>query len=270
MPSGDLPSTPARHPYETRTGALPDLVIIGAMKCGTTALHGYLDHHPDIAMSRPKELNFFFGAEQPPGQDDRRWANGNWHLGLVWYADQFPASAPLRGEASPGYTSPDHPEVAERMAAIIPGVRLIYLVRDPIERALSQYRHHRAEGTERRPLPQALTDPASQYVSRGRYHERLQPFLARFPQEQVLVVALEDLRRAPVATLRRVFGFVGAGETFRHTDVPDGWHTSDTLPHLDASLRARLQAALRDDVDRLRALVGGALPEWPLTTEPPR
>ena len=81
--------------------ALPTVVIIGAMKCGTTSLHRYLDLHPQAAMSRPKELNFFIG---PVAAGSADWARGNWHRGAAWYAAHFDPSAEVRGEASPGYT----------------------------------------------------------------------------------------------------------------------------------------------------------------------
>src|SRR5690606_11798413 len=106
--------------------ALPNLVVIGAMKCGTSALHALLDHHPEIAMSRPKELNFFLGDDGGASHD---WMLGNWRRGLRWYAGHFPVTARVRGESSPGYTSPAHPEAAGRMAAVIPDARLVYLVR---------------------------------------------------------------------------------------------------------------------------------------------
>jgi hypothetical protein len=153
--------------------ALPNLVVIGAMKCGTTSLHHYLDLHPEISMSRPKELNFFIGDDDGPGD----WRSGTWCRGAAWYAEHVDPAAPVRGEVSSGYTSPSFPYVPGRMAAVVPGL-LVYAVRDPITRAVSQYRHHRREGTEVRDLEEALLDPGSQYVSRGRYFQRLAPFLA--------------------------------------------------------------------------------------------
>jgi hypothetical protein len=245
-------------------GALPNVVLIGAMKCGTSALHAFLDRHPQIAMSEPKELNFFFGPVAGTGQDwDRGWAAGNWSRGVDWYAGHFPADAPVRGESSPGYTSPDHPDVAERMAATIPGARLIYLVRDPIARAVSQYHHHRDEGTERRPIGEAILDPASQYVSRGLYHERLRPFLSCFPPEQILVVAQEELRDRPAATLRRVFQHAGADDTFWCVSYVRDVDASDCeAPPLAPELRDRLASAFRDDTARLRALTGQPLRTW--------
>lgn len=158
----------------SRPGVLPNLIVIGAMKCGTTALHRYLDLHPEVAMSEPKELNFFFGPERLDERDEPAARSaGNWHRGVGWYAMQF-RPAPVRGEASPGYTSPSFPEAAERMARVVPEARLVYAVRDPVARAVSQYLHHRADGTERRPIEEALLDPASQYLARSLYHERLE------------------------------------------------------------------------------------------------
>ena len=256
---------------EPGRGALPDLVIIGAMKCGTTALHDLLARHPQIAMSRPKELNFFFG---PPGgaigvaaageaDATAGWSAGNWSRGLDWYTGHFDADAALRGESSPGYTSPDHPGVAQRMAATVPGARLVYLVRDPIARALSQYDHHRADGAERRELAEALTDPASQYLSRGRYHERLVPFLSHFDPGQIMVVAQEDLRHDQAATLRRIFGFLGADPSlWRGTGAPPPGSAGDRVAALDPRLRACLADALHDDAERLRAFTGQPLAAW--------
>lgn len=183
----------------TDLGLLPNLIVIGAMKCGTTALHRYLDLHPDVAMSEPKELNFFIGPERlAEGCEPPAWLAGNWHRGLEWYARQF-RPAPVRGEASPGYTSPSSPEAPERMARVLPGARLVYAVRDPVERAVSQYLHHRADGTERRPIEEALLDPSSQYVERGLYHARLEPYLKRFPPRADLYLCA---RRPPFGSAR--------------------------------------------------------------------
>jgi Sulfotransferase family len=243
---------------------LPNLIVIGAMKCGTTALHRYLDGHPAIAMSRPKELNFFFGPARGDPQEGEPvdWSRGNWHRGPAWYAAHFDPAAPVRGEASPGYTSPSYPEVAGRMAALVPSARLVYAVRDPVARAVSQYAHHCRDGTESRDLASALLDPGSQYVARGRYFERLAPFLAVGPGERIAVVAQEELRTDPWPTLRAVFA---------HVDVDDGWSPAVTerrneapapMSRLDEGLRHRLTDAFADDADRLRAFAGRDFPGW--------
>ncbi|WP_324277923.1 sulfotransferase [Blastococcus brunescens] len=245
------------------TGALPNLVLIGAMKCGTTSLHRYLDLHPDVAMSRPKELNFFLGPDRRPEQGTGRHA-GNWHRGPEWYAARFDADAPLRGEASPGYTSPDHPDVAGRMAELIPGAHLLYAVRDPIERAVSQYWHHRRDGTETREPAEALRDPASQYVSRGRYFQRLAPFLATGAfHGRITVVAREHLRDRPRATLRGLFGALGVDDGHWSTAMDQRRNAApERPPPVGEAVRRELRAALAEDAARFRDFTGEEFAEW--------
>ena len=243
------------------TGALPNLVIIGAMKCGTTSLHHYLDLHPDVAMSRPKELNFFIGPDH--GTAAPAWSQGNWHRGPDWYAARFDPAAPVRGEASPGYTSPSHPQVAGRMAALIPGARLVYAVRDPIRRAVSQYGHHCREGSETRSPEEALLDPGSQYISRGRYFERLAPFLAAGFGAQLAIVAQEQLHAQRRGTLRALFAHLGVDDGYWSDAMAERRNASpERPPRLTARLRERLAEALRDDAERLRAFAGREFPGW--------
>lgn len=241
---------------------LPELVVIGAMKAGTSALHRYLDDHPSIAMSGAKELNFFFGPDGAASADDG-WHRGNWHRGLDWYAAQHDQTAPVRGEASPGYTSPSHPEAAARMAAVLPDARLIHLVRDPLERAISQYRHHRREGTENRSMADALLDPESQYVARSRYAERLTPFLAVFPRDQLLVVAQEELLHDRPATLAQVYSFVGVDPAHWSPALDLRWHTAEGAPEAPGAELARdFAAAVRDDAEELQDLAGHRFGRW--------
>jgi hypothetical protein len=211
---------------------LPEVIVIGAMKAGTSAVHAYLDAHPDLAMSEPKELNSFNGPNMPPRRaTEPTRGSGNWHRGVDSYAAQFSSVAPVRGEVSPAYTSPTFPEVATRMASIVPDARLVYLVRDPFDRALSQYAHHRGEGSEARPVEEALLDPASQYVARSRFAERLTPFLGNRPsthpsQDSCTVhtsrrhgyVARMDTRHA----LQEVLPLGGPGMTGGHFSTSTG------------------------------------------------
>ena len=163
--------------------ALPNLVVIGGLKCGTTSLHHYLNLHPEIGMSRPKELNFFV-------------AELNWDLGRDWYASHFAASDSVRGESSPHYTNaPRFRGVAERMAELIPDARLMYVVRDPLDRAVSHYLHNVSGGYETRTLAEALAEPDSAYVHRSLYAMQLEPYLGRYPRERITIVAHEELRR---------------------------------------------------------------------------
>jgi hypothetical protein len=183
---------------------LPNLVVIGAARCGTTSVHHYLDAHPSIAMSRLKELHFFV-------------AESNWSRGLAWYESQFPdAGAAVRGETSPSYTHwPRTEGVPERIAATLPDVKLVYLVRDPVERTLSAYWNGVRGGHERRSFGEAVTPGSAQrWVVGSRYGTQLERFLAHFPQERILVVDFDDLAHRRAATLRRVFRYLGVDESF--------------------------------------------------------
>lgn len=194
-----MPDPHTTH-LRARGEPLVDFVAIGAMKCGTTSLHHHLSCHPALALPPEKEVNFFFG-DAPGG-------TGNLWRGSDWYRSRFPHGARLRGDVSPGYTSPDHPGVAARLSEAAPQAKLLYLVRDPLDRAVSQHRHHQRDGAEPRSLRDALTDPASHYVLRSRYADRLAPFLDRFPPEQIAVVELHDLQARTSETLASVCRFL--------------------------------------------------------------
>lgn len=242
---------------------LPTTIVIGAMKCGTTALHRYLGAHPEIAMAPVKEANYFFGPDTAPDDDPENWwRHGQWHRGRAWYESLFDGRCPVRGECSPGYTAPGHPEVARRMADLVPDVRLVYLVRDPVARAVSQWRHHVRDGTEPRPVEDAVLDPASQYVARSRYFERVTPFLEHFDREQLLVVVQERLLRDRRAQLRRVYAHVGADPAFWDDSLGQRVHASAEAGTTDA-LRSAVWERVADDVARLSELLHDPLPEWP-------
>ena len=277
-----------------RAGALPNLIVIGGLKCGTTSLHHYLNLHPEIAMSRPKELNFFV-------------AELNWELGPDWYASHFDRAAAVRGETSPHYTNmPRFEGVAERMRATLgDDARLIYMVREPLERILSHYLHNLGGGYESRSIEQALSDPDSAYVARSRYAMQLRPYLDAFDRERILIVANEDLAGRREQTVRQVFEFCGVDAGFTSEQFGREWETGsgkadggfrlmdravrlpglraldrnfDRLPEplrwrverlvhdpekgkaakpeLPAELRARLQSLLAEDVAELERIAG--------------
>lgn len=242
---------------------LPEVIVIGAMKCATSAVHRYLDAHPDVAMSEPKELNFFSGpAEPPPSDPGTWWSEGQWHRGISWYAAQFDPSAKVRGESSPAYTSPAFPKAPARMAATVPEVRLVYLVRDPVDRALSQYAHHVRDGTERRPAEEALLDPSSQYLARSRYHERVSPYLSRFPRDQIHVIVQERLEDDRKRQLALLYEHVGVEPYWRDDAHARRFHVGTRKPNVPAALREEFRAAVQADTERLRALLNDDLIEW--------
>jgi len=266
------------------SGALPTFVIIGAQKCGTTALHAYLARHPQVSMSRPKELDFFV-------------EDGNWARGVDWYRSKFDPQARARGESSPNYTAHPHiPGVPERMAELVPDARLIFMVRDPVDRVRANWIHTYSNRVEHRPMREAVLEQGSEYVSRSRYHMQLSRYLEHYPMERILILEQEELLSARRQTLKRVFGFVGVRENVwretykeerletsaRRRKTPLGafaarqvsprmwrrmrhrWPLSRPFEHpeIDHGLRAEIAALVRDDIARLRQLTGREFASW--------
>jgi hypothetical protein len=185
-------------------GALPNLIVIGAQKCGTSVLHYYLSLHPEVSMSRPKELNFFI--------EER-----NWPRGLDWYRGHFDPEARVRGEASPNYSAyPQHEGVPERMHSVLPDAKLIYMIRDPLERIAAHWVHNYAKRREKGSLAETLTHPNTSYLTRSMYAMQLERFLAFYPREQVLVFQQSELRHRRLETLRTIFEFIGVDPDFTH------------------------------------------------------
>src|SRR5439155_16795665 len=174
---------------------LPTFLVIGAPKAGTTRLYHYLASHPQIFVSDPKERRFFI--EQI-----------NWNKGLGWYEAQFAGAdgAIARDELTPEYAlHPMYPGVAERIARVLPDARLVYLVRDPIERMRSQYRHRVLDRLEQRPIEAALREDP-QYLDGSRYAFQLEQYTPWFDRSRLLVIQSERLRDDRRAALRRIYG----------------------------------------------------------------
>ncbi|HKG36443.1 MAG TPA: sulfotransferase domain-containing protein [Solirubrobacterales bacterium] len=195
-------------------GALPNLVIIGGLKCGTTSMHHYLGLHPEVQMSKPKELNFF--VEEL-----------TWDLGLEWYKARFDDRFPVRGESSPHYTNlPRFQGVAERIDRHVPDARLIYMVRDPIKRILSHWVHATGAGYETRDLVPTISQPDSAYIHRSMYWMQLQPYLELFPREQIAIFTQEELQGRREETMRVAFRFAGVDASFTSEQFDREWEKS--------------------------------------------
>ena len=197
----------------------PELFVIGAQKCGTTTLWAQLDRHPEISMTATKETNHFL-----------------WHYeeGAAFYDGLFDTSARIRGEACPNYTAlPFSEGVAGRIAEAAPRARLIYAVRDPVDRIVAHWMHTIQKGVETADFAAtvAANDFAlSQYVLQSRYWSQLQPYLAAFPRGQVRVILLEDLGRDPVGVMRDLYGFAGVDPQAVPADaLHQRLHRSDTM-----------------------------------------
>src|SRR5919202_1198379 len=204
------PGAAAAHPDaggavdQASSGALPNLIVIGAQKCGTSGLHSYLSLHPEISVSQPKELNFFI-------------AERNWPLGLDWYRGHFDPRAVVRSEASPNYTAyPQHLDVPERMHSVVPDARLVYMVRDPIDRIAAHWVHNYAKHREKGDLRSTLLHSNTSYLARSHYYAQLQRFLRFYPLERVMVIEQGELRNRRNETLRRIFEFAGVDPGFSH------------------------------------------------------
>lgn len=176
---------------------LPTFLIIGAMKAGTTSLHDYLSKHPDIFMSKQKELDFFVKEK-------------NWKLGLDWYKKQFPTEAMAVGESSPNYTkSLIFGGVAERIKATVPDAKLIYILRDPIKRLVSHYNHQFIDRKEFRTINEVVSSfDNNHYIDSSMYGKQLELYLKHFDASKILVITLEDLEKNPSEVLARVFDFI--------------------------------------------------------------
>jgi hypothetical protein len=197
---------------------LPGFLILGAQKAGTTALYAYLGWHPAITGPAWKEVSYF----------DRHYRRG-----VGWYRGHFPLRPGERivGEASPGYLF--HPLAPERVRATVPDAKLIALLRDPVDRALSHYHHEVALGREPLSFEEAIEAETERtrgeeerlvrepgyfshawwdhtYLARGRYAEQLERWLAVFPREQLLVVPSDELADEPEETYGRVLEFLAA------------------------------------------------------------
>jgi hypothetical protein len=198
-------TTPSKGTY------LPNFIVIGAMKCGTTSLYQYLSQHPEIFLSHVKELDFFVEEK-------------NWNRGLEWYKSYFPISRKAVGECSPSYTSfPLWSGSAERIKSIIPETKLIYIVRDPIERILSHYKHVVASQKTTLSLGKEIKNNLC-YIARSRYYLQISQYLNFFDKDQILIVDSKDLQTERVITMQKIFCFLNVDPTFRSVVFNFNYH----------------------------------------------
>jgi hypothetical protein len=184
---------------------LPDALIVGAMKCGTTTLAAQLGAQDGIFVTDPKEPNFF--------SDDDVWARGP-----DWYRGLFAGAAPgdLRVEASTHYTKrPTHPRTLERLRATLPGApRIVYAIRDPLARAVSHYVHGWSRGEISVPL-EAAVDRHPELIEYGCYGMQIAPWIEAFGAGRVLLTSLEAIRADPAGELARIGAFLGRDAVWR-------------------------------------------------------
>jgi hypothetical protein len=249
---------------------LPDFVIIGAQKAGTSSVYAWLCENPYVRGARRKEVHFF---------------THHHHRGPDWYRRQFPSDRDraafaaghgrpfITGEATPAYLLA--PRVPGLMARLIPDVKLIVQLRDPVERAYSQFQMNRRLGLE--PIASfsaalALEDPRfadgcdpsiperdwgprswTHYLGRGRYAEQLQRWFTHFPAERFHVLTMEALAAQPEETLDRLRAFLGLPP---HIDPRPKPVTRGSYGPMPADVRAGLRAYFTPHNERLYELLG--------------
>lgn len=268
---------------------LPDFLVIGAMKCGTTTLQAQLAAQPGVFMSTPKEPNYF--------SDDAVFAQGQgWYEALF---AQAPAGA-LKGEASTHYTKlPTYPQTLARMTALLDAPRLVYMIRNPVARAVSHYIHEwslREVGAD----AEAAFRSHARFVDYGCYGRQIAPFIEAYGREAILLTCLEAFKADPQAEFARVAAHLGlpaeaawqddleaqnvSGARFRrlplqkllvdnpvarglrHALVPKALREKirehrqmDARPQIPADLEVRMQARFLED----RAALAGFFPGHP-------
>jgi hypothetical protein len=240
---------------------LPNFLIIGAAKAGTTSLHEHLCDHPEIAAPRAKEIHYF---------------DFSYHRGGSWYRAHFPRhrGKQVTGESTPYYLF--HPLVPERVARDLPEAKLIVLLRDPIDRAYSHHNHESSSGYETLPFEEAISAEAGRlrgeeerivaepgyrsyshqhhsYLARSRYADQLERWLRHFDRDRLLIVAAEDLFSSPRDTVVAAQRFIGL-EPAPPADLSA--RNIRSYAPIPPALRERLQDELASDNRRLYEIAG--------------
>jgi hypothetical protein len=233
---------------EPGIGALPDFVIIGAQKGGTSFLYHLLTLHPLVEPAARKELHFF--------DDPQRFDNG-----AGWYRRCFPQSSwkdgrrSITGEATPSYLF--DPPVPKRMAGVVPQARLITLLRNPIDRAYSHFQMQVKRGSEPNTFEEAIEQQDSSYLSRGIYVDQLLRWFALFSREQMLILKSEDFFERPVEHLKVVLNFLELPDLQPEaSELQQRRHTGTYRQEMDPSTRRRLEAYFEPYNNRLYECLG--------------
>jgi hypothetical protein len=246
---------------------LPGFLIVGAQRAGTTSLYKYLASHPDVGRVRfGKGVHYF---------------DTNFDRPLSWYRGHFPLEASrlpllsrpsLVGEGAPYYMY--HPQCSQRIEATLPGVKIIAILRDPIERAHSQWAHETARGFETLPFAEAieaegerlsgaevdLVDPAGRnfshqhhsYVARGQYAQQVDRLWGTFGRDRVLVLPSPRLFETPGEAYAETLSFLGLASHDAEYEV----HNARSYSKIDPALEAELNRRFSASNDRLVAMLG--------------
>ncbi|MCD6187365.1 MAG: sulfotransferase domain-containing protein [Desulfuromusa sp.] len=232
---------------------LPGFIIIGAMKGGTSSLYRYIASHPEVVPSSTKETDFFKTVD-------------DFNKGLDWYKSLFRKNGELAFEASPNYTKRHlFPGVPARMHSILPETKLIYVLRDPIDRVVSHYVHNYAHGRESRLLSEVIRSPDSNYIQTSNYYFQIQGFLEYYSDKKLLLIESERLRKDTVNVVNDVFKFLNlspehdtsileknfhlSSEKKRKSSLERALETRTTNQYLRSGIRL-ITAPLRKSIER--------------------
>ncbi|MCC2614868.1 sulfotransferase [Aestuariibacter halophilus] len=188
-------------------GFPPNVFLLGAQKAGTTQLASYLDQHPDICLSAPKEPDFF---------------TQHFDKGLSWFEQRFEDTRKCLIDASTSYSCAPLPDyfsadvgrvsayagIAQRIADTVPDARFIYIMRNPTDRAYSAYLHQVRAGLESRPFEQAI-EQDSYYLRTGLYQGQLELYLAHFAKDRFHFAFFEEFIKTPHDHVKACFAFLG-------------------------------------------------------------
>lgn len=191
---------------------LPDFIIIGAGKCGTTSLYDYLDRHPQVYICPQKETYYF--VPEPVRSKLKRWgaiADPEAYYSLFKDA---PADSVI-GEISTNYHA--YSQSARLIHQELPEVKIIAILRNPADRAFSNYQMFIRNGNEKKDFATIIQERNNQYIKRGFYYSQLLPFYQIFPAEKIKILLFDDLCSQPVDFIQNLFEFIGVAKNF----VPD-------------------------------------------------
>lgn len=248
---------------------LPNAIIIGAQKSGTSSLFSYLTQHPEIRGSSRKEVHFFDGGSVP-GVD-------NFKKGKNWYRAHFPlATGRVEKriiEATPSYLFV--PSVPARIAQLLPDAKLIVVLRDPVERAISHFFHEVRGGREKRPIMSALVEEEDllepiwksgdyknrqflsfSYKARGRYAEQLSRYFGFFSRDRILVLSSKALFEKTDETLARIFTFFDVEGSIRSVRDQRPKNVGTNKSAVETSVREYLANYYAPHNETLYAMLG--------------
>lgn len=214
--------------------SLPNFLIVGAMRSGTTFLSHHLASHPDVFFAPRKEIHFF---------------DFNFEKGIEWYKKQFSGAKGQKvvGEGTQTYMYIS--EVPARIAAVLPDVKLILILRNPVDRAYSHYWHNRTRSVETLDFREAILNEPGRlggnpierarfsYVDRGRYVYQLRRLCDHFPRQALHVILFEDMKKNPLETFKSVSGFLEIDTGFVPSNIDEPVNRAVTFRSLKVRQR---------------------------------